>query len=286
MPCLIDFLADPERARGGDRSERVLDVEASRELQIQLAETIPGPKGDRVGKLGSEALPVLVADVDDRTVRLREQAPLGFEVLLHRPVEVEVVLRQVGEDEDREARSLEPALGRRHRGRFHHAGAIALVEHLAEETLQVDRLGRVETDLAHLGAHAPLDVGQQPRLLTGGREDRPEQIGGRRLAVGAGDRRDRQPCGRVAEELDRSPRHRRTNTRHDQLRSVELEPALDHERCRSLRSGPRPRSRGRPPLRPGRRRTGSRAAPPARRMPARGSRGHRLRRRRSERALR
>ena len=111
------------------------------------------------------------------------------------------------------------------------------VEHLAEEALQVDRLGRVETDLAHLGPHAPLDVGEQSGLLTGGREDRPEQVRGRRLPVGPGDRRDGQPCGRVAEELDRRPRHRRTNTRHDQLRSLELEPALHDERCRSPLEG-------------------------------------------------
>ena len=45
LDALLDrLLADPERACGGDGSERVLDVETPRELQAQLAETITWSK--------------------------------------------------------------------------------------------------------------------------------------------------------------------------------------------------------------------------------------------------
>ena len=145
-----------------------------------------------------------------------------------------MVLGQVGEDEHGETSSLEPSLRRRHRGRLHHAGAIPLHEHLAEEALQVDRLRGVETDLAHVRADPTFDVGEEPGLLTRGGEDRPEQVGGRRLAVRARDRGNGQQCRGIVEELHRGPRHRCAHAGHDQLRRIDLEPALDHERDRPL----------------------------------------------------
>ena len=184
--------------------------------------------------LGREAGAVLVCDVDHRTGGLREQPALRLEVLVHRAVEVEVVLRQVREHEHREPCSFEPALRGCHRRRLHHAGAVAAVEHLAEQPLQVDRLGRVQPDLAHLVADPAFDVRQEPRFLPRRCQHRREQIGRGRLAVRAGDRRDRKLCRRIAEELDRSARHGRAHVRHDELRHVDVEDPLHDERCRPV----------------------------------------------------
>ena len=68
-----------------------------------------------------------------------EEAALRLEVRLHVAVEVEVILAEVGEDEDGEAHAVEPVQLRRVRRRLHRARAVARVEHLAERALEVDR---------------------------------------------------------------------------------------------------------------------------------------------------
>ena len=65
---------------------------------------------------------------------------LAAEVVLHRCVEVEVVLRQVGEDRGREVDRVGAVELECVRGDLHRAGAVAPVEHLPERALQVDRL--------------------------------------------------------------------------------------------------------------------------------------------------
>src|SRR5207245_7180090 len=96
-----------EQPSRGNGTERVLDVEAPSQLEVDALEGAGADLGvvgeaerQRVGTVGGEPAPPRVADVD-RSGRpaLEEQAPLRVEVALHRPVEVEVVLAQVGEDE-------------------------------------------------------------------------------------------------------------------------------------------------------------------------------------------
>ena len=105
------------------------------------------PEGDErraveVLEVGGEPSPPLVADVDRRRRRrrAREEAPLRVEVLLHRPVQVEVVLAQVREHERVEADAIEPPQRGSVRARLDRRAPVARVEHLAEEPLQVDRL--------------------------------------------------------------------------------------------------------------------------------------------------
>ena len=176
-----------------------------------------------------------VADVHDNVPALGEEAALRLEVLLHRPVKVEMVLAQVREDEDREARAVETPFCRRDRRRFHHAHVVAGSDHLAEQALQVDRLGRVEGRRADLVSDAALDTAEQPRVSSCRLEDRPEQKRGRRLSARAGDTDDLELAGRIAEELDGGPRHRLAHARDDELKRVDLEPALDDERGGSCR---------------------------------------------------
>ncbi len=86
-----------------------------------------------------------------------------------------MVLAQVREHERREADAVEPMQVRRVRRRFDRDGAVADVEHLAEEPLQVDRLGRRARNAAPLSADARLDRAEQPGPATCGGEDREEQ---------------------------------------------------------------------------------------------------------------
>ena len=145
-PAPDRVLVDAERARRGDRARRVRPVEAAAQAQAGRRARRPAENVDRAGQLGCQAPPPLVVDVDDRDVGLVEERALRREVLIHRAVEVEVVLRQVREDEHAEARAGEPSLRAADRRRLHRARTVAGVEHLAEQALEVDRLGRVQPD--------------------------------------------------------------------------------------------------------------------------------------------
>ena len=86
-----------------------------------------------------------VGEVDDGgrpTFRagLDEEPALRLEVLVHRPVKVEVILGQVREDERGEPNPDETLERRRVRRSLHRAASVAGVEHLAERVLEVDRL--------------------------------------------------------------------------------------------------------------------------------------------------
>src|SRR5206468_2299829 len=85
---------DPELPCGEERAERVLDVEAAAQLEVDPRERIRvvDAERDRVRKAGGESLPVLIADVDDGGDAFHEEPALRLEVPLHVPVEVEVVL--------------------------------------------------------------------------------------------------------------------------------------------------------------------------------------------------
>ena len=75
-----------------------------------------------------------------------EQPALGREVVLHRRVEVEVVLGEVGEDAAAKWIAVGAVQLERVRGDLHRARPVARVEHRPERRLQVDRLGRRALD--------------------------------------------------------------------------------------------------------------------------------------------
>ena len=179
---------------------------------------------------------MLVTDVDGRGRRrvAEEEPPLGLEVVLHRRVEVEVVLAQVGEDQRGEPDPVQAPECRAVRGRLHRATPVARVEHLAEEPLEVDRLGGRPRRRAALAVDPGLDRPEQPRPAARGSEHRVEQEGGRRLPTRARHPRDLQFRGRPLEELLRRRRHRRTRVRDNELRHGQIERPLDDERDRSV----------------------------------------------------
>ena len=189
----------------------------------------------RLGELRGEPLSPLVADVHGsrRRVRPDEEPPLGLEVLLQRAVQVEMILGQVREDERVETNPTEPPEGRAVRGRFDRGAPVPRVEHLPEETLELDRLGCGEGRATLLAADDPADGPDQSGPAIRGLEHRVQKEGRRRLAVRPRHADDLELLRRLPEEHIRGDSHRRADVLHDELRNVDLEQALDHESDRA-----------------------------------------------------
>ena len=176
----------------------------------------------------SEAMrrPVLVVDVHDRDTGLVEQAPLRREVGVHRLVEVEVVLGEVGEHLAREADASGAAELERVRRDLHGHCRVAGVEHAPEGRLEVDRLGRRPLHLLLRAADDPLDRSEQPGLPPRPLQQVAYEEGGRRLAVRAGDAHHVELGGGIAVEARRRGTHRGPHVVHHELGHPELQPAL------------------------------------------------------------
>jgi hypothetical protein len=83
-----------------------------------------------------------IVDVDNRRRAGRqhlEQPPLGREVLIHVDVKVEVIARQVCEDGCSEPEPRDSLQHERVRRDFHRAGLAAVIDHVAQESLNVRR---------------------------------------------------------------------------------------------------------------------------------------------------
>jgi hypothetical protein len=179
---------------------------------------------------------MIVSDVDRGGgpvpvhVGLAEEPSFRIEVGLERSVEVEVILREVGEDENGEARPEQAAeLGGVRRG-LHRAAPVARFEHLAKGALEVDRLGRGAGDRAPLAAQAHLDRPQQPRAAAGGGQDRVEEKGGGRLPIRPGNGGDVELPGRMPEKGVGREGHRSPHVLDDELGNGQVELMLHEER--------------------------------------------------------
>ena len=137
-----------------------------------------------------------------------EQPALGGEVRLHVFVEVEVIARQVAEHAGGEAHAVDALQRQRVRRDFHHRGAAALLQHLAQQLLHVGRFRRGARGFAILAADAVGDGAEHAGAKAGGVEDRREQVRRRGLAVRAGDADDRHAPARVIEEAIGEQRQR------------------------------------------------------------------------------
>src|SRR5207244_13468484 len=145
------------------------------------------------------AAALLVADVDGgrRPLTLDEEPAVRGEVALAGPVEIEVVLAEVGERERGEADTVEPPKLGAVRGRLQRAAAIVGVQHLVEGALEIDRLGCRANRRPALASDAALDRAEQAWLASGRGENRMEEERGRRLAVCAGHAGDLEATGRL-----------------------------------------------------------------------------------------
>ena len=186
----------------------------------------------RLSQLGGEPLSPLVAHVHGgrRGLRPDEEAPLGLEVLLQRAVKVEMVLRQVREDERVEANPAEPPERRAVRGRFDGGAPVPRIDHLPEEALEIDRLRCGEGRGTLLAADDPPDGPDQPGLPPRSVEHRVQEERRGRLAVRPRHAGDLELLRRLAEEHVRGDSHRRSDVLDDELRNGDLELPLDDER--------------------------------------------------------
>ena len=71
-----------------------------------------------------------------------EEFRFRLEVILHRPVKIEMVLGEIGEDRDIPFESARPVLRERVRGNFHGRGFASRVRDLREQLLKIERLRR------------------------------------------------------------------------------------------------------------------------------------------------
>ena len=184
-----------------------------------------------VAELGGQPRSVRVIDVDHRVLRRgREQTALGGEVVLHRLVEVEMVLGQIGEDRRREmdrigAVELE-GVGRDLHGTRH----VARGQHRRERLLEIDGFRRCPLHVVLDAADHALDRAQEPGRPAGGLEQRPDQERRRGLAVRAGDSDGLEASRGVAVEPRRRRGHSRADAGDPDLGDAQSQWALDHER--------------------------------------------------------
>ena len=220
---------------------------------------------DHLDRCGiEEQAAVGVVDVDhthDRATRL-EQQRLGPEVLLDRPVEVEVIAAEVREHGGVERRAVDAVHRQRVRRDLHHDGAVAVAQHRREAGLQLGRLRRRER-ARQRADHA--------RRVAGGTQDRCDERAGRGLAAGAGDADDPERRRRVAVDgrrdrpegaprvVDHELAHRADHVRRQRV--------VDEQRAMPRRGRRRARTRARR----GVRRAGRRTCLPARPRASHGS---------------
>ncbi len=119
----------------------------------------------QIVKILREAATPAVAHVDGSRRRLDtgEESPLRAEVVLHRPVEIEVVLTQVRKHERIEAHALEPLESGPMGRRLERDTEVSGVEHLPEESLEIDRFRSREGSRTLLATDSPLDRADEPR---------------------------------------------------------------------------------------------------------------------------
>ncbi len=181
-------------------------------VDLDLVRVGQGVRRDRNGCNVNYLPTAHVVDVDDGAVgQVRcEQRGLGGEVALHRPVVVEVVAPEVGEDRHREARAVDPVHREGVRRDLHGDGPPALAGQLGQAGLELGGLGRGE------GAGEGPDHARRP---TGRVEDRGDERGGRRLAVRARHADRRHPLRGVVPQRGRQRAHGPAGVRDDDLRA-------------------------------------------------------------------
>ena len=138
-----------------------------------------------------------------------EQDQLGGEISLLGRVVVHVVARQVGEATDRHAHAVDAVLIEPVRGGFHREMRDAVFRQPVERASELDRIGRRERAVDLLFRRHQPDGADARRLVAQRLPDLPREGRNRRLAAGAGHRRDRLRLPRMEPR-----RHKRERAAH------------------------------------------------------------------------
>ncbi len=104
----------------------------------------------RAFRVGNHLCGNRVVKVDNPPIRLRKQQRLCLAVFLHRTVEIQVILGQVGEQRHLEADAVNPLERQRVGGNLHHGMGAARVAHPRKERLQFVGFGGGALGLEHL----------------------------------------------------------------------------------------------------------------------------------------
>src|SRR2546428_234936 len=140
----------------------------------------------------------VVAVHDGDAPRLRrggeqlEEPALGAPVLLERPMEVQMVLREVREDADVEGQRVDARERQRVRADLHGHAAHAALAHGGQHRLDLERLRRRLSRRPDLVADDVLNGAEDPAGAAARAQQRVDEVGGRGLAVGARDAHQRQ----------------------------------------------------------------------------------------------
>ena len=143
-----------ERKAAGDADFRLLVVEVGASGEAHAVVFVAGTPADKVirhalpecnplaRKAGEQALRPRIVTVNAGDVTLVEKPRLRVAVGLHRAVVVKMILRQVRENTDAESDSFYPALHQRVGRNLHHGIGAARIDHLGEQALHGQRVGR------------------------------------------------------------------------------------------------------------------------------------------------
>jgi hypothetical protein len=252
---------EAERLAERDHRERVVDVEATRQVEIDrrvargrghvgvepacvLGDARRPDVGRRLGAVGEDARPGAagrpdeqpgrwVVEVDDggghdggrlldaaHEARSIEQRQLRVAIRLPGPVQLEMLVGDVGEDRDVVGDARDPVQGEPVGRRLDDRGLVAGVDHRPESGLQLGRFGGRRVLGVVVGATADPrgDRADHPSAQAGRLERRHGEVARGRLPVRARDADDRQRVGWVAEPPRRRARECRTCRVDDDLR--------------------------------------------------------------------
>ena len=176
-----------------------------------------------------------VVGVVHRHVALAEQQRLGVAVVFHGLVEVQMVLGEIGEHAHRKGNAVHPVQRQRVGGYLHHHVGAARVRHLPEQALQFKGLRRGALGGDHLVADHVLNGADKthlgPGLLL---QNALDEIGGRGLAVGAGDAHHGHLPGRVVKPIGADDAQRPPGVFHHHAGDFPLHLALADGAHRAL----------------------------------------------------
>ena len=127
-----------------------------------------------------------------------EELHLGLEVLLHRAVVVEMVLREVGEDGGGKRQAMSAMLIERVRRNFHRASAAAMSAHLREQGLDFEALRRGVRGRHMLTAKVVKDGAEQSAAHLAEIHQMMREEGGGGFSIRASDADERHVFARMA----------------------------------------------------------------------------------------
>ena len=183
--------------------------------------------------IGAQPLIPFVIQVHHCRITAAEQLRLGVAVMLHGLVEVQMILRQIGEGRHIKVNTTHPIQCDRMRGNFHNCITAAGIPHLRKQALQLEAFGGRAIGGDHQISNAVFHGADQACLTAGDCfQHLLEQPGHRGLAVGTGDTDDGHSLRGMMEEIAADQRQRQPVIFNQDIRNLLFRLLCgDHHRC-------------------------------------------------------